>query len=151
MSFEISVVSNTPLTPLNDLDEVLSIFLAEIGYISPGYTPRNDAADVESSIPFRIFRDYFLMRSGRPWLVDEIAVDLGATKATVYRHINKLKGLDILEEVYVNREGQRKKGYRIRYGNISKAWNFTESNIQAATESYRKTVDHIQKLTELKK
>ncbi len=151
MSFEISVVSNTPLTPLNDLDEVLSIFLAEIGYISPGYTPRNDAADVESSIPFRIFRDYFLMRSGRPWLVDEIAVDLGATKATVYRHINKLKGLDILEEVYVDREGQRKKGYRIRYGNISKAWNFTESNIQAATESYRKTVDHIQKLTELKK
>ncbi len=151
MSFEISVVSNTPLTPLNDLEEVLSIFLAEIGYISPGYTPRNDAADVESSIPFRIFRDYFLMRSGRPWLVDEIAVDLGATKATVYRHINKLKGLDILEEVYVDREGQRKKGYRIRYGNISKAWNFTESNIQAATESYRKTVDHIQKLTELKK
>ena len=103
------------------------------------------------TVPFRIFRDYFLMRSGRPWLVDEIAVDLGATKATVYRHINKLKGLDILEEVYVDREGQRKKGYRIRYGNISKAWNFTESNIQAATESYRKTVDHIQKLTELKK
>ncbi|MBX8635754.1 MAG: transcriptional regulator, partial [Thermoplasmata archaeon] len=84
MSFEISVVSNTPLTPLNDLDEVLSIFLAEIGYISPGYTPRNDAADVESSIPFRIFRDYFLLRAGRPWIVDEIAVDIGATKATVY-------------------------------------------------------------------
>ncbi len=151
MSFEISVVSNTPLTPLNDLDEVLSIFLAEIGYISPGYTPRNDAADVESSIPFRMFRDYFLMRSERPWLVDEIAVDTGATKATIYRHINKLKSLDILEEVYIEKEGQRKKGYRIRYGNISKAWNFTESNIQAAMESYRKTVDHIQKLTGMKK
>ncbi|MBX8632486.1 MAG: helix-turn-helix domain-containing protein [Thermoplasmata archaeon] len=148
MSFEISVVSNTPLTPLTDLDEVLSIFLSQIGYLPAGYTPRNDATDVENSIPFKIFRDYFLRRSDRAWLIEEISADLEATKATVYRHVNKLKGLDILEEVYVERDGQRKKGYRIRYGNISKAWNFTESNVQAAMDSYRKTVDHIQSIVE---
>ena len=56
MSFEITVVSNTPLTPLGDMDEILSIFLSQVGYIPAGYTPRNAAADVESSIPFRIFR-----------------------------------------------------------------------------------------------
>ncbi|MBX8633175.1 MAG: transcriptional regulator [Candidatus Thermoplasmatota archaeon] len=151
MSFEISVVSNTPLTPLQDLDEILSIFLSQIGYLPPGYTPRNDALAVENSIPFRIFRDYFLRRSDRAWLVEEISADISATKATVYRHVNKLKSLDILEEVYIEKDGQRKKGYRIRYGNISKAWNFTESNVQAAMESYRKTVDHIQNISEAHK
>ena len=150
MSFEIAVVSNTPLTPLSGFDEVLSIFHALIGYLPPGYTPRNEAADVESSIPFRIFRYYFLRKEEKVWLIDEIAADLEATKATIYRHVNKLKALDLLEEAYVDRDGAQKKGYRIRYGNLSKAWNFTESNVQAAMDSYRKTVDHIQKLTEVK-
>jgi len=148
MSFQITVVSNTPLTPLSNMDEVLSIFLSQIGYIPPGYSPHTDAADVEASIPFRIFRDYFLKNQSRVWLVEEIAADLGSTKATIYRHINKLKSIDLLEESYVERKGIRKKGYRIRYGNLSKAWNFTESNIQAAVDAYRKTVDHIQKLSE---
>lgn len=148
MAFEITVISNTPLTPLSGIDEVLSIFLSQVGYLPPGYTPRNDAAGVESSIPFRIFKDYFLSRSERIWLIEEIAADLGATKATIYRHINKLKGLDLLEEAYVEKQGSQKKGYRLRYGNLSKAWNFTESNVQAAMDSYRKTVNHIQKLAE---
>lgn len=148
MTFQITVVSNTPLTPISDIDEVLSIFLSHIGYIPQGYTPRNDASDVESSIPFRIFRDYFLRKADKVWLVDEIAADLEATKATVYRHVNKLKSLDLLEEAYAERSGSQKKGYRVRYGSLSKAWNFTESNVQAAMESYRKTVDHIQKLSE---
>ncbi len=151
MSFEITVVSNTPLTPLADMDEILSIFLSQVGYIPPGYTPRNAAADVESSIPFRIFRDYFLRKPDRIWLIDEIAADIEATKASVYRHINKLKSLDLLEEGYIDRKGSQKKGYRIRYGNLSKAWNFTESNVQAAMDSYRKTVDHIQRLSEASK
>ena len=151
MAFEITVVSNTPLTPLGDIDEVLSIFLSQVGYLPPGYTPRNDASDIESSIPFRIFRDYFLRRSEKAWLIEDIAADLEATKATVYRHINKLKSLDLLEEAHVEREGAQRKGYRLRYGNLSKAWNITESNVEAAMDSYRKTVDHIQLLSEVRK
>ncbi|MEM3851689.1 MAG: transcriptional regulator [Methanomassiliicoccales archaeon] len=151
MAFEINIVSNTPLTPLSNLDEVLSIFLSQIGYLPPGYSPRNGSSSVEHSIPLRLFRDYFLKHPEKPWLIEEIAVDLNATKATVYRHLNKLKNLDILEESVVERNGQQKKGYRIRYGNLSKAWNFTESNVQAAMESYRKTVDHMQKLLEGRK
>jgi len=151
MTFEINIVSSTPLTPLTDVDEVLSVFLSQIGYLPPGYIPRNRAESIERSIPFRIFKDYFLTHPERSWLVEEIAADLSATKATVYRHINKLKSLDILEESFVERNGKQKKGYRIRYGNLSKAWNFTESNVQVAMESYRKTVDHIQRLLEGRK
>ena len=34
----------------------------------------------------------------------------------------------------------------MRYGNLSKAWNFTEAHVQVAMENYRKTVDHLQEL-----
>jgi len=65
----------------------------------------------------------------------------------VYRHINKLKGFDVLEEMNVEQtDGSSRKGYRIRYGNLSKAWNFTEAHVQVAMENYRKTVDHLQEL-----
>jgi hypothetical protein len=43
-------------------------------------------------------------------------------------------------------EGNSRKGYRIRYGNLSKAWNFTEAHVTVAMENYRKTVDHLQEL-----
>jgi len=51
---------------------------------------------------------------------------------------------------YVREQSQvgTKKGYRIRYGNLSKAWNFVESNVQIAMENYRKTVDHVQNLSQ---
>ncbi len=41
-----------------------------------------------------------------------------------------------------------RKGYRIRYGNLAKAWNFVEAHVQVAMEHYRETVDHLQKLSE---
>ena len=40
MSFELNVVSNTPLTPLNDIDEVAMLFLNQIGYFPKGYDPK---------------------------------------------------------------------------------------------------------------
>jgi predicted DNA-binding ArsR family transcriptional regulator len=69
----------------------------------------------------------------------------------VYRHLNKLKALDLLEESVVrpdSSEGQPKKAYRIRYGNLSKAWNFVEAHVKVAMDNYRKTVDHLQELAE---
>jgi len=84
-------------------------------------------------------------------VVEDLAVALGTTKATIYRHINKLKGFDILEEMTVeDSEGKPRKGYRIRYGNLSKAWNFTEAHVNVAMENYRKTVDHLQELSSKK-
>jgi predicted transcriptional regulator len=146
MSFELNVVSNTPLTPLTDIEEIAVIFLNQIGYFPKGYEPHTDVASVKESVPYRLFVECFLARMDKGWLVEDLATELGTTKATVYRHINKLKGFDIIEDVAVEREGTRKKGYRIRYGDLSKAWNFTEAHVDMAMKSYRQTVDHLQSL-----
>jgi len=147
MSFELNIVSNTPLTPLNNIDEVAILFLNQIGYFPKGYDPKTNATDIRDSVPYRLMVEYFLDRMEKAWIVEELAVDLKTTKATIYRHINKLKGFDVLEEMSVeDADGHPRKGYRIRYGNLSKAWNFTEAHVNVAMENYRKTIDHLQEL-----
>jgi len=149
MAFEIVVVSNTPLTPLKNLEEVAGMFLNQIGYFPKGYDPKTKAKNVGESVPQRLFIDCFLKRMDKGWTVDQLAVKLRTTKPTIYRHINKLKSLDLLDEVDVpHKGGEPKKGYRIRYGNLAKAWNFVESNVEIAMENYRRTVEHLQKLAE---
>ena len=146
--FEIAVVSNTPLTPLKDLDDVALLFLTQIGYIPKGYDPKTEAKSVRESVPYRLIVECLLGRLDKGWTVEQLAAKLKTTKATIYRHINKLKDMDLLDEVNVNEKGTMRKGYRIRYGNLSKAWNFVESNVEIAMENYRKTVDHLEKLAE---
>lgn len=147
MSFELNVVTNTPLTPLNDIDEVAIIFLNQIGYFPKGYDPKTDVTDIRDSVPYKLFVNCFLERMEKAWVVEDLATSLGVTKATIYRHINKLKGFDMLEETNVeDAKGSPRKGYRMRYGNLSKAWNFTEAHVQVAMENYRKTVDHLNEL-----
>ena len=151
MSFELNVVSNTPLTPLSDVDEVAMLFLNQIGYFPKGYDPKTDVTDIRDSVPYRLFIEFFMARTDKAWIVEDLATALGTTKATVYRHINKMKGFDLLEEMNAeDADGRPRKGYRIRYGNLSKAWNFTEAHVQVAMENYRKTVDHLQELSSKK-
>ena len=139
MSFEMQVVSNTPLIGEENADEVAKKFFEQIGYLSKGSDP---------DIPFKIFNDFFLKHPTKAWYVDEISVKLKTSRPTVYRHLNKLKGFDILEEVHIVDETtqQNKKAYRLRYGNIQKAWNFVEAHLKVAIENYGKTVEHLQKL-----
>jgi len=146
--FELNVVSNTPLTPVSNADDVAIQFLRQIGYLSKGYDPKTKALSVEDSVPYRLFMDCFMRNMKRIWLVEELATHLETTKPTVYRHLNKLKALDIIEETETEREGKRKKGYRIRYGDLRKAWSFTEANVEMAMENYRRTIDHFQELIE---
>ncbi len=80
--------------------------------------------------------------------VEQMAARLKTTKATVYRHMNKLKSLDILEEVDVETPRGQRRGYRVRYGSLAKAWNFVEAHVQVAMEHYRETVEHLQRLSE---
>jgi len=150
MSFELNVVSNTPLTPLTDIEEISLILLNQIGYFPKGYEPHSDASTIRESIPYRLFVECFLARPDKGWLVEDLATELDTTKATVYRHINKLKGFDIIEDIAVETKGGKKKGYRIRYGDLSKAWNFTEAHVEMAMKSYRQTVDHLQSLASKK-
>jgi predicted transcriptional regulator len=147
MRFEISVVGNTPLTPLDDLDEVATAFLESIGYLPKGYDPKTGGKGVKASVPYRLFVECFLKRGERGWTAEELAAKLNTSKPTVYRHINKLKAMDLLDEVSVDVSGVPHKGYRMRYGTLSKAWNFVEAHVEVAMENYRKTVDHLEKLS----
>lgn len=152
MGFEITVVSNTPLTPIDDMDEVTLMFLTQIGYLPKGYDPKTGTTDVLKSVPYRLFAECFLSHPEKGWLVEDLATVLKTTKPTIYRHLNKLKEMDILEELHVEVEGgHRKKAYRIRYGNLSKAWNFVEAHLEVAVENYRITVEHLQNLMEKKR
>ena len=139
-----NIVSNTPLIGEDNPEIVAKKFFEQIGYLSKGSDPE---------IPFKIFNDFFLKHPDKAWYVDEISTTLKTSKPTVYRHLNKLKGFDILEEVQVLDENtqQTKKAYKLRYGNIEKAWNFVEAHLKVAIENYGKTVEHLQKLIEIQR
>ena len=149
--FELQVTSNTPLSSVDDVDVVAETFLIQIGYIPKGYDPKTSATSVRDSVPYRMFMNYFMRNMNKAWTVEELAALLETTKPTIYRHINKLKSLDLLESMDVEYEGQVRKGYRIRYGDLSKAWSFTEANVDMAMENYRKTVTHFQNLVQQEK
>ena len=140
--FELNVTSNTPMTGTDDVDVLAETFLTQIGYLPTGM----DSRTLRESIPYRLFMDYFMKHPTRAWTAEELAVLLGTTKPTVYRHINKLKAMDILESSDTDVDGQTRKGFAIRYGNLALAWQFTESNVKMAMDNYRKTVVRFQEL-----
>jgi hypothetical protein len=144
LGFEMQIVSNTPLVGEENPETVAKKFFEQIGYISKGSDP---------AIPYKMFADFFIKHPTKAWFVEEISHELKTSKPTVYRHLNKLKGFDILEEMHVFDDStkQNKKAYRLRYGNLQKAWNFVEAHIKVAVENYGKTVEHLQKLMEEQK
>ena len=149
MTFEISVRSTTPRTGSQDLDEVVSEFLLNIGYLPTLFEKRTREETVDS-IPYRLFVECFLKRSQKEWQIDDICMFLGTTRATVYRHLNKLKGMDLIEEISyrgIENKGM-KKAYRLRFGSLRRSWNFVEAHFKIAVENYRETVNHIQKLAD---
>jgi hypothetical protein len=144
LGFEMQVVSNTPLIGEENPEAVAKKFFEQIGYISKGADP---------SIPYKMFAEFFIKHPTKAWFVEELSNELKTSKPTIYRHLNKLKGFDILEEIQVFDDitKQNKKAYRLRYGNLQKAWNFVEAHIKVAVENYGKTVEHLQRLMEKQK
>lgn len=146
--FSLQVVSNTPMNSVQDLDIVAETFLTEIGYLPKGYDPKTSATSIKESVPYRLFMEFFMANPNKPWTIDELTVLLDTTRPTIYRHINKLKSLDLMEGVNTEYEDKNRKGYRIRYGDLAKAWSFTEANVKMAMDNYKNTVTHLQKLSE---
>jgi DNA-binding MarR family transcriptional regulator len=146
MPFELALRYSTPLTPIPDLEEVLREFLKMVGYLPEGEEGRGAEGPIGQSLAYRLVRQCLLRDPSRPWYAEELADLLGTSKPTIYRHINKLKALDLLEEVGGAADGKGRKGYRLRYGNLAKAWDFTEANAQNALRRYRETVNHLQML-----
>jgi len=139
LGFEMQIVSNTPLTGEEDPEIVAKKFFEQIGYLSKGADP---------TIPYKMFADFFIKHPTKAWFVEELSNELKTSKPTIYRHLNKLKGFDILEEIRIFDDvtKQNKKAYRLRYGNLQKAWNFVEAHVKVAVENYGKTVEHLQNL-----
>jgi len=93
---------------------VALLFLTQIGYIPKGYDPKTDASSVRDSVPYRLFVECLLGRMDKGWTVEQLAPKLKTTKATIYRHINKLKETDLLDDVNANDRGPVHKAYRVR-------------------------------------
>jgi DNA-binding transcriptional regulator GbsR (MarR family) len=138
MAFEMQVASHAPLTGETDARRAALAFFSLIGY-----TARKGP---DHGVSFRVFYDCFLMHPRKEWTVEDLAAHCETTMPSIYRHLNKLKDLDIIEDLYVEAEGERKRAFRLRYADFSKAWNFAESHFQLAIDNYRKSVDHIEKL-----
>lgn len=138
------VTSHTPISS-DSLEEVLENFLLDIGYLSG----RIDRDELYESIPFRLWTHCFLKDVERVWTVDEMAETLKASKPSIYRHLNKMKDLDIVEseDIVVEDNGEViKKGYRIRHGDLVTAWHITEANVESAMKRYRESIQRIDKL-----
>lgn len=146
--FELQVISNVPLTGESDVNVVAETFLLNIGYLPKGYDPKTDTIGVRDSVPYKLFMNYLMAFPSKAWAIEELAHLLGTTKPTVYRHINKLKNMDLLESMDVEYDGSIRKGYRIRYGDLNKAWSFVEANVNMAMENYKKTIKHFQQLVQ---
>ncbi len=138
--FEIQIRMVTVPREDIDADRALFIFLTSIGYIR---YDENDFESAKNNAGFRLFKA-FLENSEKFWSADELMAYLGTSRPTLYRYLNKLKSLDILEE---KQEGMGKR-YRIRYGNLIRAWNFVEANVDIAMDNYRKIVEHLTRLME---
>lgn len=146
MSFEIKVSSHTPMVS-DDLNEILERFLLDIGYLSG----RKTGEELYDSVPFRMWTDFLLKDPRKPLTVDELSARLDASKPTIYRHLNKLKNMDLLEseEIVEDDDGEViKKGYKLRNGDFKTAWHVTEANIESTLKRYKQTIDKIIELSE---
>ena len=151
MKFRLTVVENTPLTPMKDMDTVLIEFLSMIEYLPKGYRPRSAAISTKDSIPYRLFKEHLLFRTDRTWTVDELAASLGTSRVTIYRHMKKLLGLGLVERKERKVEAENGSvtliAYRLCQADLLKAWLGVEENINNAVRNYRTTVEHIKALS----
>ncbi|MCL4328335.1 MAG: helix-turn-helix domain-containing protein [Candidatus Thermoplasmatota archaeon] len=139
--FKMSVVSVPTRVISDDLDRNIAYFLSDIGYI-PRLRPDTDFQTISRAAYFRLFKDCFVLNPSRHWGGEELMSYLNVSRTTLYRHLNKLKALDILEET---QEGKSKK-YRLRSGDLVRAWNWVEVNLRMAIENYRRTVERISEI-----
>lgn len=138
MAFELQVVSHAPLSGEDDPQRLAKVLFQMIGY-----TGRKGP---DHGISFRLFYDCFLLHPTKAWTMDELAAACGTTVPSIYRHLGKLKDMDIVEDLFSGEGDDRKKAYRLRYGDLAKAWNFVEAHFNLAIQNYRKSVDHLEAL-----
>lgn len=126
-----------------DIDDVLPGFLEDVDYLSDQGPGEEDPL---KGIPYQIVKDCLFARPDKYWDVDELRTKLRTTRPTIYRHLNKLEAMGLMERKPVGKKVPPKKAHRIRYGSLSKAWNFVEEYAKVAMDNYRLTVNHLDSL-----
>lgn len=145
MSFRLIVSDHKPVIS-DHIQDILEDFLLDIGYLSG----RKTGEEVQESVPFRLWTECLLKNPEQYRTIDEFATILDTSKPTIYRHLNKLKNLDLIEEKELTIEDNGeviKKGYRLIQGDLTKAWHVTELNVESNMKRYRETVERINKLS----
>ncbi|MCL4325831.1 MAG: helix-turn-helix domain-containing protein [Candidatus Thermoplasmatota archaeon] len=150
MKFEIVIKDVSSITSSNIEDAVID-FIYMIGLISK--SQRYNREKIKKSIPYRLFMDFFLKYPGKPWQVSDLATTLGTSRPTVYRYINKLMNMDFIEvenidDLDTSHKGAVKKGYRIRFGNIEKAWGIVDAHIKIIIRNYEESAKYIQSIVD---
>lgn len=147
ISFRLSISERQALGPATGPQERLVDMMEAIGYLTPWSAPR-EGSDITENLAYRLFKDCLLDRPDRSWTMRELMAVLGTSKPTLYRHLKKLEALDLLERGLRGESPRSSKAFRIRYGDLSKAWNFTEEHAKQSLRSYRATVEHLEALLE---
>jgi DNA-binding transcriptional ArsR family regulator len=145
ISFKLTLREQAPLDEKMTLEANLLELLLSIGYL-PSWRAADDQDSISASIPYRLFKDCLLDRPERNWTVRELMAVLGTTKPTLYRHLKKLESLDLLERGLRGDSPRSSKAFRIRYGDLAKAWTFTEEHARQSLKAYRGTVEHLEGL-----
>ena len=166
MAFNLVLVSHTPPTASEDPDAVAAALLRDVGLLPGGLEvpeasrrrrrgrprrgtvqldasadPPRPGEEVLTSVPYRMLMDCFWSHPDRGFTVEELGERLGASRPTVYRHLLKLRGLDIVSTGEEGIGGAARRSYCLRYGSPSRAWRFVEVNAECAMAALRDRVD----------
>lgn len=140
MAFEIHVVENAPMTDIDDVDTVALRFMEDLGYIMRQYDPKTPVDSVRKSVPYKLFLDCFLRHQDKDWRVEDLSEELRTSVPTIYRHLAKLKALELIDEDAED-EG---KVVHLKHYSFQLAWRVTEANVLSALDRYRAIVEFIQ-------
>jgi DNA-binding transcriptional ArsR family regulator len=128
---------------MDSYENVCIDLLTSIGYMT-------SKTNTKDSVPYRLFSECFMKHRETLWKIDNLTKYLDTSKPTVYRHLNKLEAVGVVEGYILGNGYPAKKGYRLRYGNLSLAWFFVEENVNTAMKNYRLTIEYLQDLIKSK-
>jgi len=147
ISFHLALSERPSIDPGAGTQARVVDMMEAIGYLTPWSTPK-EGGDMTDNLVYRLFKDCLMDRPDRSWTMRELMAVLDTSKPTLYRHLKKLEALDVLERGLRGESPRSSKAFRIRYGDLSKAWNFTEEHARQSLRAYRQTVEHLEALLE---
>lgn len=136
MTFQLKVAHPLRLAESTDGEAIAERFLTAIGYIPPGTGQRLEGG-VRSSAGFKLFYHCLAAFPSRSWAVSELVVEVGATPATVYRHLLRLRELGLVAE-----ETQQR--YRLWHYSLVKAWEVVEYHARLCQRDYTSLIEDLE-------